>query len=237
MRLLYEGKSKKIYDVGGDKVFVEFKDDITAFNGEKKASPPNKGKITAKISSILFEYLQTNGIPTHYLHRGERGFYARKVKILPVELVVRNVATGSIVSRLGIEKGSRFEPPLVEYFYKSDLLGDPMVCENHIIYFGWANEEELSRMKDLALKATQLLTDLLALAGLRLVDIKYEFGYDESGQLLLADEISPDTFRLWDEEGRPYDKDVFRKDLGDVVETYKEVLRRLEEALKRLSTS
>ncbi len=231
MHLLYEGKSKRIYEADGGLVFVEFKDDVTAFNGQKKASPPGKGEITACISSLLFEYLKGKGIPTHYVRPGERGFYAKRVRILPVEVVVRNVATGSIVKRLGLERGKPLDPPLVEYFYKNDDLGDPMVCEGHIVYFGWATEEELRRMKELSLKATALLTDLFSKAGLRLIDIKYEFGYDDEGNLLLADEISPDTSRIWDAEGKSYDKDVFRKDLGDIVEAYGEVYRRLKEAV------
>ncbi|NPA79790.1 MAG: phosphoribosylaminoimidazolesuccinocarboxamide synthase [Thermotogae bacterium] len=233
MRLLYEGKSKRIYDVGDGRVFVEFKDDITAFNAEKKASPEGKGRITYEISRLLFEYLKSRGIPTHYLEPGEGGFYAKRVRILPVELVVRNVATGSIVKRLGVEKGREFSPPLVEYFYKDDALGDPLVCEGHITYFGWASREELERMRDIALRSTELLKELFSRAGLRLVDIKYEFGYDDEGNLLLADEISPDTCRIWDSEGRSLDKDVFRKGTGDVVKTYEEVLRRLREALSR----
>ena len=231
MRLLYEGKSKRIYEAEDGLVFVEFKDDVTAFNGQKRAAPPGKGEITARISNLLFEYLKGKGVPTHYVRAGERGFYAKRVRILPVEVVVRNVATGSIVKRLGLEKGRELSPPLVEYFYKNDDLGDPLVCEGHIIYFGWATEEELKRMKDLSLKATALLTDLFSRAGLRLIDIKYEFGYDSDGNLLLADEISPDTSRIWDDEGRSYDKDVFRKDLGDIVEAYGEVYRRLKGVL------
>jgi len=231
MHLLYEGKSKRIYEADDRTVFVEFKDDVTAFNGQKKASPPGKGDVTARISTLLFEYLKKNGLPTHYVRPGERGFYALKVRILPVEVVVRNVATGSIVKRLGLEKGKELSPPLVEYFYKNDDLGDPMVCEGHITYFGWATDEELRKMKDLSLRATALLTELFKRAGLRLIDIKYEFGYDPDGNLVLADEISPDTSRIWDEEGRSYDKDVFRKDLGDIVEAYEEVYRRLKGAV------
>ncbi len=231
MELLYEGKSKRIYGVNEREVFVEFKDDVTAFDGKKKASPEGKGKATAEISSLLFEYLSSKGIPTHYIGKGEGGFYAKKVRILPVEVVVRNVATGSIVKRLGLEKGKELTPPLVEYFYKSDELGDPLVCADHIVYFKWATEEELKKMKELSLRATELLKDVFASAGLKLVDIKYEFGYDPDGNLVLADEISPDTCRIWDENGRSLDKDVFRKDLGDIVEAYGEVLRRLRDVL------
>ncbi len=223
MKLLYEGKSKKVFEVSEREVFIEFKDEVTAFNAQVKAEFEGKGYYTYKISSFLFEILKNEGIPTHYIEVGDRGFRAHKVKIIPVEVVMRNRATGSIVKRLGISEGTVFDPPLIEYFYKSDELGDPMVCKEHIVRFGWMKEEEIEKVKDLALRVTKILTEFFAKKNLILVDIKYEFGYNIDGEIILADEISPDTFRVWTQKGESLDKDVFRKSTGNVVEVYKKL--------------
>lgn len=223
MKLIYEGKSKKVYDIGDGKAFVEFKDEVTAFNAQVKAEFKGKGYYCFKISSLLFKLLQDNGIPTHFIEDDTNGFKAYMVKIIPVEVVVRNIATGSIVKRLGITKGYEFNPPLVEYFYKSDELGDPLVCKSHIVRFGWMKEEEINKVESLALEATRILTDFFSQKSLKLVDIKYEFGYTEDGRLVIADEISPDTFRVWTKEGESLDKDVFRTTQGDITEVYKKL--------------
>ncbi len=223
MKLIYEGKSKKVYAIDDKEVFVEFKDEITAFNARVKSEFEGKGFYCFKISSLLFDVLRKNGIPTHYIEPMEMGFKAHRVKILPVEVVVRNFAAGSITKRLGIKEGTKFDPPIIEHFYKSDELGDPLICTQHIIRFGWMEEGELARVNEISLKATEVLTDYFSDRELILVDIKYEFGYTEGGKLVLADEISPDTFRVWTRKGESLDKDVFRKTQKNIVDIYRKL--------------
>lgn len=227
MKLLYEGKSKKVYEISDNEVFVEFKDEVTAFNAQVKAEFKGKGYYTFKISSLLFELLKSKGIPTHYIEPDTNGFKAYKVKILPVEVVLRNRAAGSIVKRLGIPENTEFRPPLIEFFYKSDELGDPLVCKEHILRFGWMGEEELKEVEALAFEITKILTDFFAEKNLLLVDIKYEFGITNDNRIVLADEISPDTFRVWTVKGESLDKDVFRKEGKNVVEVYKKLYETL----------
>lgn len=228
-RLLYEGKAKKIFATGDPhEVIHYFKDDATAFNAEKRGTIRDKGIVNNLVSIQLFHVLQEAGIPTHFLQKlSDREMLTRHVSIVPLEVVVRNRATGSLVKRLGLEDGMVLDPPLLEFFYKNDDLGDPLVTEDHIRLLQLADEATLAQLKTLALRINEVLTPYFRAKGLVLVDFKLEFGFFE-GQLVLADEISPDTCRLWDlKSGEILDKDRFRKDLGHVEEGYQEVLKRV----------
>jgi phosphoribosylaminoimidazole-succinocarboxamide synthase len=233
VQLLYEGKAKKM--LAGpqpDTVIVFFKDSVTAGNAAKRAEISGKGALAAKISTKLFELLASKGVRSHYLKRlDQQSFLARKVQIIPLEVVVRNWAAGSIVKRLELERGKAFNPPLLEFFYKSDPLGDPLICESHALTMNLATESEITQLKDQALRANAILKDYFASVGLRLIDMKFEFGRPVGAVReppLLADEISPDTMRLWDAQtNESLDKDVFREDKGDLLITYKEVARRM----------
>ncbi len=227
---LYEGKAKIIYDVGRqDAVLVEFKDDATAFNAQKRGTIADKGPVNRDVSAILFRYLEERGIPTHYLESvGEREMVVRRLRMIPVEVVVRNVAAGSLAKRLGLAEGTAMSRPVLEYYLKNDELGDPMVNEYHIYALDLATPEQLRAMADTAFKVNEELSAFLAPRGLRLIDFKLEFGLDDRGRVVLGDEISPDTCRFWDAEtGEKLDKDRFRRDMGGVEEAYQEVLRRL----------
>ena len=230
-----EGKSKILYEVKGrgDAVIQYFKDDATAFNAQKRGIIVDKGVLNNRIASLLFRRLEKEGVRTHFLDQpGDREMLVRKLEIRPVEVVVRNRAAGSLVKRLGIESGKRLSPPLVEYFYKSDPLGDPPIGEGHILYFRWMTEAELAECAAVALRVNRLLEPLFAAIGLDLVDFKLEFGKDASGRVFLADEITPDGCRLWDQTtGESQDKDRFRFDKGQVEEAYQRVCRGLEEQL------
>lgn len=231
---LYEGKSKIVFKTDNpDAYIVHFKDDATAFNGVKKAQLKDKGFLNNRISNMVFTYLEKQGVKTHQIEKiSDRETIVHKVEIIPIEVVVRNRATGSIVKRLGLEKGRKFEPELVEFFLKDDKLGDPLVSEGHIFYFGWARENELMQMVTASFKVNELMTEVFSKIGLELIDFKLEFGRDGKGNLLLADEFTPDGCRLWDmKTGEPMDKDRFRQDLGGVEEAYHEVCRRLETQL------
>jgi len=224
----YEGKAKVVETMADDEglVRVTFKDDATAGNGAKKDSFARKGETCAAISTLLFEYLTERGVASHYVRRdGDRAFIARKVDIVPLEVVVRNVAAGSLCRRTGLPQGATFAKPIVEYYYKDDELGDPLLNHDHIEALGVAADDELDRMRLQALRVNDELTSLFDEAGLRLVDFKLEFGRLD-GDIVLADEISPDTCRLWDGE-RSLDKDVFRRGDGSPVGGYEEVLTRL----------
>jgi phosphoribosylaminoimidazole-succinocarboxamide synthase len=229
-QLLYQGKAKQLLATPDPQtIIVRFTDTVTALNGKKRATIPGKGALAAQISMRLFELLSTQNIPTHYIRQlDQQSFLAHKVQIIPLEVVVRHYATGSITKRLGIPKGRAFQPPLVEFFYKSDELGDPPLCEAHIYALGLATPHELAQIVSLAQRAAALLSDYVAQRDLKLVDIKFEFGRTAAGALLLADEISPDTMRLWDARtNESLDKDVFREDKGDLLRAYQEVARRL----------
>jgi len=229
-KFLYEGKAKRVYETRDPEVYlIEYKDDLTAFNAEKKSTLAGKGRLNNKISSHLFTYLKEKGIASHFIAQiDDLCHTARKVTILPLEVVVRNITTGSLCKRLGIEENIRLPRPLVEFYLKDDALGDPIVTEDHALLFGWASEEDLREIKKSALEINQLLQKLFLDKGIILVDFKIEFGKTSSGELLLADEISPDTCRLWDEKTmKKLDKDRFRKDLGDVLGAYREILFRL----------
>lgn len=229
-RKLYEGKAKIIYDTGAtDSYLVEFKDEATAFNAQKRGVIGEKGPRNRDISAALFQYLEEHGIPTHYVESvGDREMVVRRLRMIPVEVVVRNIAAGSLAKRLGLQEGVRLARPVLEFYMKNDALGDPMVNEYHIYALGLATPEEVGAMADLALRVNDLLVPYLKEQGLELVDFKLEFGVDATGRVVLGDEISPDTCRFWDSRtGEKLDKDRFRQDLGGVEEAYAEVWRRL----------
>lgn len=228
--LIYEGKAKKIYSAGNSEEFIqEFKDDATAFNGLKKDKIPHKGERNNRISSIIFEFLEKNGIPTHFIKSlSDTEMLVKKVSIIKAEVVCRNVAAGSLVKKLAFTEGAELNPPIIEFYLKSDELGDPLFTKAHIYALGIASEEEMNTIEALTLKINGLLKNFLAERGIRLVDFKLEFGRDSGGNVILADEISPDTSRLWDAKtGMKLDKDRFRFDLGGVEEAYKEIMQRV----------
>ncbi len=227
MRKLYEGKAKIVYETEDpNKVILFFKDTASAFDGVKKAEIKGKGELNNTISSILFEVLEKRGVKTHYIRKlSEREMLVWRAERFPVEVVVRNVATGSIVKRLGIKEGTKFKRPLLEFFMKDDKLHDPMVCEEHITLLGLAPEDAIPLMKETALKVNEVLREVFSKGGIILVDFKLEFGRLPDGSVAVVDEITPDTMRLWDEKtGEKLDKDRFRFDLGDLLEGYKRVL-------------
>ena len=231
---IYEGKAKIIYEgPSKDTVIQYFKDDATAFNAEKKASIAGKGVLNNRISAHLMTKLEQIGIPTHFIKSlNMREQLVRTVEIIPIELVVRNIAAGSLCKRLGVKEGTHLQRPLVEYYYKDDALGDPLVGEDHIVTFDWADPYELDEMTSMAWRVNDYLSGLFSGIGLTLVDFKLEFGriWGEHGELyiVLADEISPDNCRLWDSQtGEKMDKDRFRFDLGDLVEGYQYIAHKL----------
>ncbi|EIJ79819.1 phosphoribosylaminoimidazole-succinocarboxamide synthase [Bacillus methanolicus PB1] len=228
--LLYEGKAKKVYLTEDDNVvWIEYKDSATAFNGEKKAEITGKGRLNNEITSLLFSKLHDEGIETHFIKRlSETEQLVKKVAIIPLETVVRNVAAGSFSKRLGIAEGTPFSKPIVEFYLKNDELGDPLITDAHVLELKLATEEELKELKKKALKVNDILIGFFKEIGIRLVDFKLEFGKDADGCILLADEISPDTCRLWDlKTNEKLDKDVFRRDLGNLTEAYEKILARL----------
>lgn len=227
--MLYEGKAKKVYCTDDpDRYIVEFKDDATAFNGIKKGTIVDKGIMNNAMSSYLFAILSEAGIATHFLQRiSDREMLVRRVQIIPLEIIVRNIAAGSMSKRLGIAEGTPLAGPVVEFSYKDDALGDPLINEDHIRALGAATEGEVTTLRRLALAVNRLLRSRFLAAGITLVDFKLEFGRADH-TILLADEISPDTCRLWDSTtGEKLDKDRFRRDLGGVEEGYHEALERL----------
>lgn len=226
---LYEGKAKILYATDDpDLVIQYFKDDATAFNALKKGTIVDKGIMNNALSTTIFQYLEKGGIKTHFVEKlSDREMLAKKVSIIPVEVVVRNVLAGSLAKKLGMAEGLELKQPVLEFYYKNDALGDPMVNADHVLAFGWATKKELDVVGDYALKADVLLIELFARHGIRLVDFKLEFGRHK-GEVILADEFSPDTSRLWDAAtGEKMDKDRFRRDLGGVEESYREVVRRI----------
>ncbi|MDR2046928.1 MAG: phosphoribosylaminoimidazolesuccinocarboxamide synthase [Clostridiales bacterium] len=228
-KLLYEGKAKKVWETDlSDVLIVDYKDDATAFNGLKKGTIEGKGAINNTVSNRLFGLLERRGIPTHYVERlSDRKTAVKKVSIIPIEVIVRNVAAGSLSKRLGIPEGTRLKETVIEYCYKDDALGDPMINEYHIKAIGLATDAELQKIAGYSLKVNEILTDFFCGLGIDLIDFKLEFGRYK-GEIILADEISPDTCRFWDSKtGEKLDKDRFRRDLGGVEDAYKEILRRL----------
>jgi phosphoribosylaminoimidazole-succinocarboxamide synthase len=227
--LLYEGKAKQVYATDNpDYVIQFFKDDATAFNAKKRGTIVSKGILNNQMSETFFRLLEREGVPTHFVERlSDREMLVKKLQIIPVETVVRNIIAGSLAKRLGLEEGKALSTPILEYFYKSDPLDDPMINASIAIALGMATKEELLRVDELALKTNQVLRTFLEDKGLLLVDMKLEFGRHH-GQLLLGDEICPDTCRFWDAVTREkLDKDRFRRDLGGVEEAYHEVHRRV----------
>lgn len=235
MELLYEGKSKQIFKTDNpDNVVVRFKDDTTAFYGIKRANILNKGRLTCDISSMVLGYLNDNGINTHFIERvDDDGQLCRVVEHVPVEVIVRNVVAGSMAKRLGIEEGIVPENTIFDLCLRRSDLGDPLINDHHAVALGLLSYEELSELYEMSAKINSLVTELYSKAGITVVDFKIEFGRAADGSLVLADELSPDTCRLWDKAtGERMDKDRFRRDLGSVGETYEEVAKRLHNALK-----
>ena len=230
LAMLYEGKAKRVYETDEAGVYiVSYKDDATAFNGQKRGSIIGKGAINNQVTNHLMGVLEGHGIPTHFIAElNERESAVKKVKIIPLEVIVRNIAAGSLASRLGLEEGSKLSSTVLEFCYKRDDLGDPLVNEYHIRALALANDDEVERISEYALKINEILMAYLGEVGIALIDFKLEFGITEDKQLVLADEISPDTCRFWDiKTGKKLDKDRFRRDLGDVEESYQEVMKRL----------
>ncbi len=228
---LYEGKAKKVFETSDPEMLIQyFKDDATAFNAQKRGTIVEKGIVNNKMSARLFTLLEEQGIPTHFVKQlSDRDMLIKKLKIVPVEVIVRNIIAGSLAKRLGIEEGKVAPFPIVEFYYKNDALGDPMIIEDHMKVLGLATEEQIQAMKKYALKINDFLKKFFDERGIMLVDFKLEFGMHK-GHLLLGDEIAPDTCRLWDKKTmEKLDKDRFRRDLGNVEEAYQEVLRRVME--------
>ena len=235
MTLLYEGKAKRLWATENPNTLrMEFKNDATAFNGEKKASFENKGRLNNEISTLIYGFLETAGILTLFVRQIDAtNVEVKKVSILMVEVIIRNLSAGSYCKRTGIEEGRLFSQPVIEFSYKSDELGDPLINDDYIREMGLATPEDLAHLRKSALAINSILIDFFAKCGLRLVDFKLEFGrlVEDPSIIVLADEISPDGCRLWDiKTGEKMDKDRFRRDLGGVMEAYQEVLGRLKEA-------
>jgi phosphoribosylaminoimidazole-succinocarboxamide synthase len=231
LEMFYEGKAKKLYSTPDpDLVIAYFKDDATAFNAKKRGTIEDKGVINNRMSELFFGLLEKNGVKTHFVRRlNDRDMLCKRLQIVPVETVVRNIVAGSMAKRLGREEGEDLKAPIVEYYYKSDPLDDPLIYGEHAVLFGWATEGELETIHALALKVNDILRRLLDERGVILVDFKLEFGRHK-GEILLGDEICPDTCRFWDKTTRKkLDKDRFRRDLGDVEDAYQEMLRRVED--------
>ncbi|MGY6635194.1 MAG: phosphoribosylaminoimidazolesuccinocarboxamide synthase [Alkalilacustris sp.] len=230
---VYEGKAKVLYEGPEPGTLVQyFKDDATAFNAEKRAVIDGKGVLNNRLSEFFMSGLNAIGVPTHFIRRiNMREQLIRAVEIIPLEVVVRNVAAGSLSKRLGIEEGTALPRPIVEFYYKDDALGDPLVSEEHIIAFGWASQQDLDDMVQLALRVNDFLSGVMLGVGIKLVDFKIEIGRiweNDFQRLIVADEISPDSCRLWDmRTGEKLDKDVFRRDLGNLADAYTEVAKRL----------
>lgn len=227
---MYEGKAKKVFATDDERYcIVSYKDDATAFNGQKKGTIMGKGAINNRVTNHLMKLLEKNGIPTHFVEElSDRETVVKKVSIVPLEVIVRNIAAGSLAKRLGLEEGTKMKRTVLEYCYKNDELGDPMVNEYHILAMEYATKEELDLIAQYSLKINRVLTDYLKDANIELIDFKLEFGKTPDGTIVLADEISPDTCRFWDSvSGEKLDKDRFRRDLGGVEDAYNEILKRL----------
>lgn len=227
--LLYEGKAKKVYATDDENVvLVSYKDDATAFNGLKKGTIEGKGVINNKVSNFLMKMLGQHGIETHVIEQiNDRETYVKKVSIVPIEVIVRNIAAGSLSKRLGLPEGTKLKTTVLEYCYKNDELGDPMINDYHALAMGLATQEELAQIADMSFKINKILSEYLLPLNIELIDFKLEFGRYQ-GRIILADEISPDTCRFWDTVTHAkLDKDRFRRDLGNVEEAYQEILKRL----------
>ncbi len=228
--MMYEGKAKKVYAVADDDklCIVDYKDDATAFNGQKKGTIVGKGVVNNRMSNMLFRLLEAKGVKTHFVKElSERETLVKKVKIVPLEVIVRNIAAGSLSKKLGIPEGTPLKSTVLEFCYKDDDLGDPMVNEYHILAAGYASKEDIDTITKMAFQVNEVLVEFFKTINIELVDFKLEFGYCD-GEIILADEISPDTCRLWDiNTHEKLDKDRFRRDMGGVEDAYKEVFQRL----------
>lgn len=229
--LLYEGKAKRLYATEDNGVLlVEFKDSATAFNGEKKSEISGKGALNNQITSLIFKKLKEENIPSHFIEKiSETEQLVKKVTIIPLEVVIRNTAAGSFSKRLGVEEGTSLKKPLVEFYYKDDDLGDPLLIEDHIEELAIASREEVATLKEKALEVNRVLSAFFKELDVKLIDFKLEFGKEADGSILLADEISPDNCRLWDAKtNEKMDKDVFRRNLGSLTDAYEKILAKLE---------
>ena len=227
---LYEGKAKKVFATDdANLVIVDYKDDATAFNGEKKGTIAGKGVINNVMSNHMFQMLEKQGVPTHFVEQlSERETVVKKVSIVPLEVIIRNISAGSFAKRYGVEEGIVFDQPTIEFSYKNDDLGDPLINDYHALALKLATREEIERIKEMAFKVNEVMKAYFDHLNVILVDFKLEFGKTADGTIILADEISPDTCRLWDKDTKEkLDKDRFRRDMGGVEEAYQEVMRRL----------
>ena len=230
--MMYEGKAKQVYATDDpDRVIIHYKDDATAFNGLKKDSIRNKGVLNNKITTILFNELNRRGIATHWIETlNDRYQLCKKVRIVPLEVIVRNVVAGSMAKKFGIDEGTELKTPVYEICYKNDELGDPMINDTHAVGLGLATREELDQIYAITAQVNEALKEILDQIGIRLIDFKLEFGKDSTGCVLLADEISPDTCRFWEKgTDKKLDKDRFRRDMGDVIGAYEEIYGRLSQ--------
>ncbi len=233
--LIYEGKAKELFTTEKAGVLrAKYKDDATALNGGRKEVFAGKGIRNNNITSLIFRYLKTCGIKSHFIEQiSETEQLIQKVEIIPLEVVVRNVLAGSLAKRLGRSEGELIDTPIVEFYFKNDALDDPFINDDHVVFLGACNRKEIETLKAMALQVNAKLQELFEKIGITLVDFKLEFGRDDVGEILLADEISPDTCRLWDKETKErLDKDVFRRNIGNLITVYDEVLSRLEEVMK-----
>lgn len=227
---VYEGKAKKVFKTDDPELFiVDYKDDATAFNGQKKGTIHGKGVINNRVTNYLMKMLEEKGIPTHFVKElSDRETLVRKVTIVPLEVIVRNIAAGSMSKRLGVAEGTKLACPVLEFSYKNDELGDPMINDYHALALNLATKEEIETIKDLTFKINEILIDYFKGIGIELVDFKLEFGRTSDGKIILADEISPDTCRFWDiRTHEKLDKDRFRRDLGNVEGAYEEIFKRI----------
>lgn len=227
---LYEGKAKKVYATADENLcIVSYKDDATAFNGLKKGTIAGKGVVNNRMSNMLMQLLEKQGVPTHYVEElSDRETVVKKVKIVPLEVIIRNVSAGSFAKRYGVEEGIAFDEPTIEFSYKNDDLGDPLLNEYHALALKLATKEEIAVIKKYAFKVNEVLKEYFLKLGVRLIDFKLEFGRTPDGAIVLADEISPDTCRFWDAKtGEKLDKDRFRRDMGGVEDAYREIFKRV----------
>lgn len=231
MTLVYEGKAKRVFSTDEDHVFrIEYKDEVTAGNGAKKDSMAGKGRLNNLITSYFFERLARQGLESHFIKKlSDTEQLVKAVTIIPLEVVVRNYAAGSIVKRLGFDKGVQFKSPLVEFYYKEDALNDPIITDDHVKLLGIADDDDIAELKRQALIINDMLVKMMDEMNLQLIDFKIEFGKDQDGNILLADEISPDTCRIWDKDTKEnFDKDVYREDTGSLIDTYTQFYNKLE---------
>lgn len=229
--LIYSGKAKDILTTEDENVIIaQYKDQATAFNGVKKEQIAGKGQLNNQISSLIFEKLNAAGVATHFIKKiSETEQLNKKVKIIPLEVVLRNVTAGSFSKRFGVEEGIQLEKPIVEFYYKNDDLDDPFINDEHVKFLKLANDEDIAYIKAETRRINKLLSDWFHQIGLKLIDFKLEFGFDKDGKIILADEFSPDNCRLWDAQGHHMDKDVFRRGLGELTDVYEMVWEKLQE--------